>query len=219
MRIFYSTVIIGIFAWLSAIKSGSTYHGFDVVDCIVRETGVPNSVSGILLRNRLYDTIFEVIVFTVAVLGVQQYLSREKAAKAALYISDDTIVLLARIGAMIAALICLELSIRGHLSPGGGFAAGVSGGSAIALVAITSRPEKLAQRHKRWHAAGWEKVSVLMFLALSCVYLSGYNLPLGTYGALLSGGFIPWLNFLIAAKVAIGSWTIIVLFIRYRGLL
>jgi multisubunit Na+/H+ antiporter MnhB subunit len=38
-------------------------------------------------------------------------------------------------------------------------------------------------------------------------------------GALLSGGVIPLLNILVAVKVALGSWAVILVFIRYRGLL
>ena len=41
--------------------------------------------------------------------------------------------MLARLGATIAALVSIELMLRGHLSPGGGFAAGVAGGTAIGL--------------------------------------------------------------------------------------
>jgi multicomponent Na+:H+ antiporter subunit B len=44
-------------------------------------------------------------------------------------------------------------------------------------------------------------------------------LPHGELGALVSGGFIPILNVLVAIKVALGSWAVILLFIRYRGLL
>lgn len=40
-------------------------------------------------------------------------------------------VVLARLGATIAAIVGIELAIRGHLSPGGGFAVGVAGGTAI----------------------------------------------------------------------------------------
>ena len=38
-----------------------------IVTSIVEDTGVPNAVSGIIFRNRLYDTIFEVVVFTIAI--------------------------------------------------------------------------------------------------------------------------------------------------------
>lgn len=50
---------------------------FSIVDAVVKDSGVPNVVSGIILRNRLYDTIFEVIVFTIAIMGANFLLSNE----------------------------------------------------------------------------------------------------------------------------------------------
>jgi multicomponent Na+:H+ antiporter subunit B len=47
----------------------------------------------------------------------------------------------------------------------------------------------------------------------------GFELPHGQLGTLVSGGMIPLLNILVAIKVALGSWAVILLFIRYRGLL
>jgi multicomponent Na+:H+ antiporter subunit B len=113
----------------------------------------------------------------------------------------------------------IELAIRGHLSPGGGFAAGVAGGTAIGLIAITSSPEWMQAIYRRWQAATWEKISVLVFIVLAAITLSGFELPHGELGALFSGGILPILNILVAVKVALGSWAVILVFIRYRGLL
>jgi multicomponent Na+:H+ antiporter subunit B len=123
------------------------------------------------------------------------------------------------LGATIAALVGIELAIRGHLSPGGGFAAGVAGGTAIGLIAITSSPESMQAIYQKWHAAAWEKVSVLVFIVLSVVTLAGIELPHGELGTLFSGGVVPLLNILVALKVALGSWAVVLIFIRYRGLL
>jgi multicomponent Na+:H+ antiporter subunit B len=113
----------------------------------------------------------------------------------------------------------IELAIRGHLSPGGGFAAGVAGGTAIGLIAITSSYQWMQDIYQRWHAAIWEKISVLVFIVLSVITLSGIELPHGELGTLFSGGILPILNILVAVKVALGSWAVILIFIRYRGLL
>ena len=59
----------------------------------------------------------------------------------------------------------------------------------------------------------------MLFLLLATAEFFGAKLPQGTFGTLLSGGAIPWLNILIGLKVAIGPWTIVLMFIRYRGLL
>ena len=190
-----------------------------IVDLVVQDSGVPNSVSGIIFRNRLYDTIFEVIVFTIAIMGVRFLLADEQPSHKIHQFTDHPSIVLARLGAMIAALVSIELAIRGHLSPGGGFAAGVAGGTAIGLVAITSSSEWMERIYQRWHAAIWEKVSVLVFVVLAVLSLVGVEPPHGELGSLLSGGWIPLLNILVAIKVALGSWAAILIFIRYRGLL
>ncbi|MCT7989183.1 Na(+)/H(+) antiporter subunit B [Laspinema olomoucense] len=191
----------------------------EIVQAVIQESGVPNAVSGIILRNRLYDTIFEVVVFSIAIFGVNYLLANEKPSPQVRQFSDPPSIVLARLGATIAALVGVELAIRGHLSPGGGFAAGVAGGTAIGLIAITSSMEVMQSIYKRWHTATWEKISVLIFIGLSILTLGGIELPYGEFGTLLSGGILPILNILVAIKVALGSWAVILLFIRYRGLL
>ncbi|MGJ3248905.1 MAG: Na(+)/H(+) antiporter subunit B [Elainellaceae cyanobacterium] len=190
-----------------------------IVESIVQDSGVPNAVSGIIFRNRLYDTIFEVVVFTLAIMGVRFLLADEQPSCTIYQFTDHPSIVLARLGATIAALVSIELAIRGHLSPGGGFAAGVAGGTAIGLVAITSSSKWMDSIYQRWHAATWEKVSVLIFVVLAVLTLVGIELPRGELGALVSGGWIPLLNVLVAIKVALGSWAAILVFIRYRGLL
>ena len=133
--------------------------------------------------------------------------------------TDEPSIVLARLGATITALVGIELAIRGHLSPGGGFAAGVAGGTAIGLVAITSSTEWMQAIYQRWHASRWEKVSVLIFIVLAVITLAGLELPHGQLGTLVSGGVIPVLNILVAIKVALGSWAAVLVFIHYRGLL
>ncbi len=190
-----------------------------IVHSIVADSGVANAVSGIIFRNRLYDTIFEVVVFTIAIMGVSFLLSNEKPSCTIRQFTDSPSIVLAQLGAMIAALIGIELAIRGHLSPGGGFAAGVAGGTAIGLIAITSSSKWMSFLYNRYHAATVEKVSVLIFIVIAVLSLTRLELPHGELGALVSGGWIPLLNILVALKVMIGSWSAILVFIRYRGLL
>ncbi|NEO26822.1 MAG: cation:proton antiporter, partial [Kamptonema sp. SIO4C4] len=173
------------------------WEDFSIVETIVEDSGVPNAVSGIIFRNRLYDTIFEVVVFTIAILGAKFLLSDEQPTETVYQFTDGPSIVLARLGATIAALVSIELAIRGHLSPGGGFAAGVAGGTAIGLIAITSNSEWMESIYKKWNAATWEKVSVLIFILLAGITLIGWQLPTGEVGTLLSGGFIPILNILV----------------------
>ncbi|NEP22737.1 Na(+)/H(+) antiporter subunit B [Moorena sp. SIO3I6] len=190
-----------------------------IVESVVEDSGVPNAVSGIIFRNRLYDTIFEVVVFTIAIMGAKFLLADEKPFCTIYQFTDKPSIVLARLGATIAALVGIELAIRGHLSPGGGFAAGVAGGTAIGLVAITSSFQWMQAVYKRWQAARWEKVSVLIFIVLAVITLTGVELPHGELQTLVSAAIIPILNILVAVKVALGSWAVILVFIHHRGLL
>ncbi|MBD2307383.1 Na(+)/H(+) antiporter subunit B [Chroococcidiopsis sp. FACHB-1243] len=219
MKWVYIAAGIALFVKILIMSNPAPDLSLSIVESVVQDSGVPNAVSGIIFRNRLYDTIFEVVVFTIAIMGAHFLLANEKPPTKVYRFTDQPSIVLARLGATIAALVGIELAIRGHLSPGGGFAAGVAGGTAIGLVAITSSPEKMQEIYKRWHAATWEKVSVLIFVVLAAITLSGYELPHGELGALFSGGVLPILNFLVAVKVALGSWAVILVFIRYRGLL
>lgn len=190
-----------------------------IVESIMQDSGVPNAVSGIIFRNRLYDTLFEVVVFTIAIMGVRFLLADEQPSCTIYQFTDHPSIILARLGATIAALVSIELAIRGHLSPGGGFAAGVAGGTAIGLIAITSSSQWMQGIYQRWRAATLEKVSVLIFIVIAVLTLVGMELPHGELGTLVSGGWIPLLNILVAIKVALGAWAAILVFIRYRGLL
>jgi multicomponent Na+:H+ antiporter subunit B len=219
MKWIYLLAGIAFYIKMLFLSNPSPTLPFSIVDAVARDSGVPNVVSGIILHNRLYDTIFEVIVFTIAIMGCNFLLANERPLGQVYQFPDQSSVLLAQLGATISALVGIELAIRGHLSPGGGFAAGVAGGTAIGLIAMTSSTEWMQAIYQRWHAAIWEKISVLVFVLLSMITLAGVELPHGEMGALISGGIVPILNILVAIKVALGSWAMVLIFIRYRGLL
>lgn len=219
MKWIYLAAGIIFFFKMMFIGNPSPELPFSAVDAVVKDSGIPNAVTGIILRNRLYDTIFEVIVFTIAIIGVHYLLGNERPIDRVYQFSDRTSVLLARLGATISALVGVELAIRGHLSPGGGFAAGVAGGTAIGLIAMTSPTEYMQSIYQQWRAAIWEKISVLVFIVLAIATLAGAELPRGELGALISGGILPILNILVGIKVALGSWSLVLSFIRYKGLL
>ena len=219
MKLVYIGAGIALFVKMLFVSNPEVDFAGSIVEAVVEDSGVPNAVSGIIFRNRLYDTIFEVVVFSIAILGANFLLANEKPFCTIYQFIDSPSIILARLGATISALVGIELAIRGHLSPGGGFAAGVAGGTAIGLVAITASSQWMQSIYQRWHAATWEKVSVLTFILLAAVTLAGYELPHGELGTLFSGGILPLLNILVAIKVALGSWAVILVFIHYRGLL
>ncbi len=219
MKWIYIVAGMALFVKMLLVANPEADLSISIVQAVVQDSGVPNAVSGIIFRNRLYDTIFEVVVFTIAIMGATYMLANERPFCTIYHFTDKPSIILARLGATISALVGIELAIRGHLSPGGGFAAGVAGGTAIGLVAITSSSEWMQAIYKKWYASKWEKVSVLVFIILAVVKLSGFELPHGELGTFFSGGVLPLLNFLVAIKVALGSWAVLLTFIHYRGIL
>ena len=65
--------------------------------------------------------------------------------------------------------------------------------------------------------------AVLAFLLVAWLVMEGVKAggALGSsaqFGAIASGGWIPLLNALVAIKVTLGSWAMVQLLVRYRGL-
>lgn len=190
-----------------------------IVRELAAQTEVPNLVSGVILYTRLFDTVTEVVVFTLAVLGVRYLLAVEPRRQQIRCLDDPPSKVLFELGATVSAFIAVELALRGHLSPGGGFAAGVAGGTAVGLILISGGADRAERLYRRYRADLLEKASVLGFLLVTLLLLLGVELPSGQFGTLLSGGWIPLLNGLVALKVTLGSWAMVQLFVRYRGLL
>jgi multicomponent Na+:H+ antiporter subunit B len=191
----------------------------EIVRDLTAQTQVPNLVSGVILHTRLFDTIAEVVVFTLAALGVRYLLAVEPERRRIRALEDPPSQVLCELGATIGVFIAVELALRGHLSPGGGFASGVAGGTAVGLILISGGAERAERFYRRYRADLLEKAAVLGFISLAFLLLIGIDLPAGDFGTLLSGGLLPLLNVLVALKVTLGSWAMVQLFVRYRGLL
>ena len=210
---------IALFASPLATALPATTDAGAIVKDLLAQTQVPNLVSGVILYTRLFDTITEVVVFTLAALGVRYLLAVEPQRRTIRVLEDPPSKVLCELGATVSAFIALELALRGHLSPGGGFAAGVAGGTAVGLMLISGGANRAERLYRRYRADLVEKAAVLGFLVVAYLLLVGVELPPGPFGTLLSGGWIPLLNVLVALKVTLGSWAMVQLFVRYRGLL
>jgi multicomponent Na+:H+ antiporter subunit B len=182
--------------------------------------GVPNLVTTVILHTRLYDTVAEVVVFTLASIGVRWILSGEPQQLRIRALQDAPSVVLCQLGATVCALVAVELALRGHLSPGGGFAAGVAGGTAIGLLLISGSARLADRLFQHYRADLWEKAAVVAFVLVASLALAGLVPGVsGGFGQIDSGGWIPLLNALVAVKVTLGSWAMVQLLVRYRGLL
>lgn len=187
--------------------------------------GATNLVSTIYLGARLFDTVLEVLVFAVAVLGVRHYLE-EKARQVSTVetLPESHVVRVsAHLLLPLITLLGIYVTVFGHLSPGGGFSGGVIVASGVLLVAIALGPHAIGQRIPPERLEWFEWIALLMILAIVLIPavagdppLSGI-LPPGQFGRLYSGGDLLPLNLLIGAKVFIGSWGIIHHFLQHRG--
>ena len=190
-----------------------------IVAELAQITQIPNTVTSVILGTRLFDTIGEVTVFTLAGLGVKILLHDEESEKKLLGIKDTTIIQLLDLSALLCAFLAIELAIRGHLTPGGGFASGVSGATAITLLMITGRLQKLENYYFKYNAIAIEKFAVVVFIIVSLFSFISILDPSIISIRVPQKLLIPVLNIICAFKVTFGTWSIIRLFILKRGLL
>ena len=205
---------------LLGTKSGETIRDTDlIVSNLVKITNIPNTVTSVILGTRLFDTIGEVTVFTLAGLGVKILLHDEKSENKFLGIKDPTVIQLLDFSALLCAFLAIELAIRGHLTPGGGFASGVSGATSITLLMITGRIQALENFYFKYNVIAIEKFAVVVFIIISILsFCSIMNFSF--FGLTLPQELlIPTLNIICALKVTFGTWSIIRLFLLKRGLL
>ena len=216
----YLACITSVMLTLLFSDSGGNIRDTElIVSKLVELTNIPNTVTSVILGTRLFDTMGEVTVFTLAGLGVKILLHKEESEKELFGIKDKTVIQLLDLSALLCAFLAIELAIRGHLTPGGGFASGVSGATSITLLMITGRLQNLEDFYFKYNAIAIEKFAVIIFIAVSI--LSFYSIMKPTIFGLSFPQelLIPSLNIICAIKVTFGTWSIIRLFILKRGLL
>jgi len=185
-------------------------RGSDHLQKIVMENGVPNGVTGIYLNNRGYDTMFEVLIFSLAIMAAVHYLSQIKETREFVGISDESTTTVARFAALMAGVVGISLATFGHLSPGGGFAAGVAGGTALVMYAITSDIHLIQAKLRDFRVEILEKFLVPSIIVLIFTNFLPFKYPPVS---------IPILNILIFLKVSVGMWMVAYIFMRHRGIL
>lgn len=190
-----------------------------IVDYLTSLANIPNSVTAVILGSRLFDTIGEVIVFTVAGLGVKILLAHEKTESLLLGIQDPVIISLLDFVALLSAFLAVELAIRGHITPGGGFAAGVAGATSVTLLMITGRLKLIEEFYSHSNAAVIEKLAVVVFIVLALMSFTSIIYPTSPFSWIPQNIYIPTLNIVAGLKVTIGAWSVIRIFINKRGII
>lgn len=190
-----------------------------IVSYLSNYTQIPNSVTSVILVTRLFDTVGEVSVFTIAGLGVKILLYQENSEERFVGINDEAVRLLLDLAALLSFFLAIDLALKGHLTPGGGFASGVAGATAITLLMITGRLQKVENFYFKANAPAMEKFAVACFILFSLATLSSFLYPSSIFSELPPAFYIPILNVIAALKVTLGAWSILRLFVIKRGVL
>jgi multicomponent Na+:H+ antiporter subunit B len=191
----------------------------EIVGYLTTIAVIPNSVTAVILGSRLFDTIGEVVVFTIAGLGVKILLAHEKSESVLLGIQDPVIISLLDFVALLSGFLAVELAIRGHVSPGGGFAAGVAGATAVTLLMVTGRMKLIEAYYSNVNAIVVEKLAVVIFILVAMMSFASIIYPESIFANVPQNVYIPILNITAGIKVTIGAWSVIRLFINKRGIM
>lgn len=198
------------------------------------ETGAVNTVAGMILDYRAFDTFGESTVLFVAACSVLLLLKLgdhapgEKPTPAMLEAewddrhhepkNDAILQLAAKILVPVILLYGMYIVLNGHLSPGGGFSGGAVMGAGLILYLNAFGFQK-TERFFTYRTFRWITFLALMTYAglKSYSFYTGANhiesgIPLGTPGAILSSGFILPLNICVGLIVMCTMYAFYTLF-------
>ncbi len=195
----------------------------------MEETGVVNTVTGMILKYRGFDTFGETCVLFIAASSVMILLmvSEEKLkeselqARHSLEPKDDIILqMVARILVPILFIFGFYVMVNGHLSPGGGFSGGAIIGSGLILYSSAFGTEKIRNFFNEKVYKSIKVTSLLLYGTVMIYYFyTGANgLPTifsnGTPGNILSAGMIFYINIFVGSEVACTMYSFYALFKR-----
>lgn len=191
------------------------------------ETGAVNTVAGMILDYRAFDTLGESFVLFTAMCAVTMLMRdtghhkvRKLDTEVIDYYQDPIIRTVCRLVIPIILVFGVYILLNGHLSPGGGFSGGAIMASALIIFALVWGGE----RASRTIPAGVMKIIVLValgFYACSKTYsfFTGANhldsiISPGTPGRILSAGLILPLNVAVGFVVCCTMYSFYMYFRR-----
>ncbi len=175
--------------------------------------GSANIVSAIYLDFRFYDTLFEVLIFSIAITGVSMYANRVKESGKILAANSPLIKFDLLFLGMVIILWGLYTALIGHLQPGGAFSGGAITASGIVVLTMAMGSEKIHKGVERFKLE-WIENSILIIIVLYVIFAdipSGFFFPgfsVGKIGDFFSGRGALLLNSTIGFKVFVGGWLI-----------
>lgn len=195
----------------------------------LQETGATNIVAGMILTYRAFDTFGETNVLFISTCCVmillmidEKILNKNKyAGESRFEPKDDSIIqIVAKVLVPIIFIFGIYIVLNGQLSPGGGFSGGAILGAGMILYA-NAFGFKNTQRFFDEKVYKTAKITALCMYGLigSYFYIMGANgldnhIPLGTPGAILSGGIILPIDIAVGLEVACTMYAFYALFRR-----
>lgn len=210
MRIFLAVGLLGL-AGILALGIADLWPRANFLDPdpVAQTWGVRNAVAAVVLGLRLWDTLLEVLVYVVAMVGVRLYLGGLRWRGELPPVAETP--LLRRSADLLLwpiLVFALYVAASGHLAPGGGFPAGAILGSALLLLALAKGVERLSAELYEPRLESLEYLAIVLLLFLAAVVLI---LGVRTPAAFITA------NILIALEVAIGAWAVLHRFASARG--
>lgn len=195
----------------------------------LEETGAVNTVSGMILTYRAFDTFGETNVLFIAACCVMIMLMLDEAVLEKMEKNNDRrfepkndpiVRMVASFLCPIIFIFAIYIMLNGHLSPGGGFSGGAILGAGLILYVSAFGFAKTQKffNEKIYKVA---KITALCTYGLigSYFYITGANgianyIPLGLPGRILSGGIILPINVAVGIEVACTMYAFYALFRR-----
>lgn len=228
-----SFVLIGTVAFLPGFADENAPTANEVYEHYVgvgrEETGAVNTVAGMILDYRAFDTLGESFVLFTATCAVLLLLEKAKNApvkkrETFSYSNDPIVGIAVKLLVPIIIVFGIYVLFNGHLSPGGGFSGGAILGTGFILFAMAFG-EDVAAKVISAKAVKVITICALSFYCLSKSYsfftgnefngIHSFITP-GTPGDFLSGGLILPLNLAVGLVVCCTMYSFYMIFKRGR---
>ena len=221
----YITILIAMTTSLSKFgEAGMTWNYISryYIDNSLFDTKAVNSITGMILDYRAFDTLGESFVLFSGVTCVfillqgikddDSYLKKHKQYKEFAAHYDQIVRCAAKILIPIVFIFGIYVVLNGHLSPGGGFSGGAILGAGLILFSLAFGDEVAG---KFFTLKTFKTISAIALFGYSFTkcysFLMGgmhYHDPIADWfhslanGSILSGGYILILNICVGAVVA-----------------
>ena len=178
------------------------------------ETGAVNTVAGMILDYRAFDTFGESTVLfaaTAAVLFITLSKHTKEWTERGPFANPDNDPIFKLAGKILLPMIMvygIYVVLNGHLSPGGGFSGGAVLGGGLILASNMFGQKKMAKVLNANVTTGMSVACLLCYAAMKGYSFFtganhiGWEIPKGTPGDIISAGFILPLNICVGIIVA-----------------